>query len=107
MSETATSPATYTAADLYNCQTDHAEPDWSAFDALELGGCINLHEPDDPAGTMIEGGQSRVEAAFFTVYGHLPEGGVEAITDIDAFDKAVAILQYLAARSLLPPGIHC
>nr|WP_047577315.1 hypothetical protein [Methylobacterium sp. ZNC0032] len=92
---------------LFNCCTELVEPDWSQFDWLELGGCIDVNEPDDPNGTCIEGGQSREEAHFFTVYGHLREGGCEAITDAYGFEQGELVGLELARRAGLGLRVEC
>ncbi|WP_296084135.1 hypothetical protein [uncultured Agrobacterium sp.] len=89
---------------LFNCCTGNAEPDWSLFDAIELGGCIM--DTDDDG--YVTGGIDRENAEFFTAYGHLKEGGCEAITDWHgSFDEAVATAQELSRISGLPLHIHC
>jgi hypothetical protein len=65
---------------LFNCCTGNRPPDWSQFDGLEVGGCITFK--DEASGREItEGGIGDDKAEFWTVYGHLKTGGVEAITD--------------------------
>ncbi len=91
---------------LFNCCTDLKEPDWSTFSNLELGGCIDAAE-DGESGTMIAGGISRDEAQFFTIYGHLIEGGCEAITDCVNFEDARHIATHLCERSGLTLDIVC
>jgi len=58
----------------WNCCTHGQEPDWSDYDAIELGGCA-----------ITEGCTERVmnsaDADFFTLFGHLKQGGCEAIHD--------------------------
>ncbi|CAM5598910.1 hypothetical protein MAUB1S_10128 [Mycolicibacterium aubagnense] len=97
--------ATYNAAQLYNCCTNHEEPDWGQFDALELGGCRT--EKMDDGEEFVEGGYKRSEAEFFTVYGHLRKGGVEAVTDITMYGEAVAILSHLGEATGLPVNNYC
>lgn len=97
--------ATYDAAQLYNCCTNYKEPDWAEFDALELGGCCTEQMGEDEE--CVNGGYSRDEAEFFTVYGHLREGGCEAITDVTAYDYAVTILDHLGTVSGLPVTVYC
>ncbi|MGL4094362.1 hypothetical protein [Agrobacterium cavarae] len=91
---------------LFNCCTDLKEPDWSVFANLELGGCIDAAE-DGSNDTMIEGGKSRYEAQFFTVYGRLIAGGCEAITDCVSFDEAECIAAQLCERSSLTLEVVC
>ena len=95
-----THESTFTPAVLFNCCTDHGEPDWSQFDALEIGGCA-----DDGDGNT-NGGLSRSEAEFFTVYGHFRSGGVEALTDVPTYEGALGVADELARRSSLPITLH-
>ncbi len=66
------------ASRLFNCCTGFAEPKWSAYVALQIGGCVD-HQGET------EGGVTYQRAEFFTVYGVVMDGDVrmvEAITDI-------------------------
>lgn len=85
---------------LFNCCTDNAEPDWSRFTQLELGGCIN--ESQDSETTHINGGQHFADAEFFSIYGRTHDGEAEAITDcqtaLDVLCVAEA-LRELSARA--------
>lgn len=85
---------------LFNCCTDNVEPDWTLFDALEIGGCISEWEGDEE---YVTGGVGRAEAEFFTVYGHLKEGGVEALTDCRTLETA----RHIAGRLELLSGLKC
>ena len=96
---------TFTASELFNCCSKSEEPDWSQFDALELGGCVNVSESDDE--TWFEGGYDRTQAELFTVYGHYPVGGAEAITDACDFETAMEIAQHLQGRSGLKLAVMC
>lgn len=88
---------------LFNCCTNGVAPDWSQYDGLELGGC----RFDSDEG-HVNGGLDRHEAEFFTVYGHLNEGGCEAITDIMGdFDAAERVGEKLAELSGLELQIMC
>ncbi|KZE34128.1 hypothetical protein IMF23_00130 [Chelatococcus daeguensis] len=98
----ADSASSVTDARLFNCCTGHAEPDWSRFTSLELAGCRDLNSTDDPAGTMIAGGQSAGAAEFFTVYGRKADGEAGAITDIEDPRDALAVAAELGMRSRLP-----
>lgn len=93
-------------AELFNCCTAFQEPDWSKFTNLELGGCIDA-AAEGMDGTCIEGGKSRAEAEFFTIYGHLNEGGCEPITDCDGFDSAQRVATRLCVLSGLTLEIVC
>lgn len=88
----------FSPEELFNCCTAFQEPDWSRFTNLELGGCIDTAE-EGADGTCIEGGQSRADAEFFTIYGRLIEGGCEAITDCEHFDTAHQVAVYLCELS--------
>ena len=91
---------------LYNCCTNHEAPDWERFDAIEVGGCRN--EADQGADdTYICGGYTADEAEFFTVYGHLVEGGVEAITDAPTLERAQAIANIFANQNGFEISIFC
>jgi hypothetical protein len=91
---------------LFNCCTNAAEPDWSQFNWLELGGCVDVSDPYEDE-TCIEGGYRADEAEFFTVYGHLKGGGCEAITDCDTFAEAEVVARYLSSLSGLILAINC
>ncbi|TNC80804.1 MAG: hypothetical protein C9356_11820 [Oleiphilus sp.] len=43
---------------------------------------------------------------FWTLYGHLPEGGVEAIADLTTRDQAVSLYQRIQPAGLLPLTIE-
>lgn len=91
---------------LYNCCTKHEAPDWARFDAIEIGGCRN--EADNNVDeTYICGGYEAAEAEFFTVYGHLIEGGVEAITDAPTLDEASRIANLFSSRNGLKIHVMC
>jgi hypothetical protein len=96
----------FSPAELFNCCTAWKEPDWRRFTNLELGGCIDAAE-EGADGTCIEGGQSRADAEFFTVYGRLIEGGCEPITDRDDFEGARRIAAHLCRVSGLTLQIAC
>lgn len=96
----------FTADELFNCCTGLNEPDWRSFANLELGGCIDA-AGEGASGTMIEGGKSRDEAEFFTIYGRLIVGGCEAITDCDSFEMAERVAAHLCALSSLTLEIVC
>lgn len=83
---------------LFNCCTNHEAPDWNLFNAIEIGGCRNDAD-EDADDTCICGGYSADEAEFFTVYGHLIDGGVEAITDAATFEEAQAIAKTFASQN--------
>lgn len=64
----------------WSCCKGCKEPDWSAYDALELAGVIMRDNEAD--GFYVE----RVDDEpphFYSLYAHLREGGCEAIHDFD------------------------
>lgn len=90
---------------LFNCCTHGAEPDWSEFVGLEIGGC---RMSDDEDG-CVEGGQDLASSTFLTVYGRMPCGEAVAITDTDDADlpQAQKVAAALAQLSNLPVTLHC
>ncbi|WOB78474.1 hypothetical protein [Brevundimonas nasdae] len=85
------------AARLFNCCTDFAEPRWTSFTALRIGGCID-HNGET------EGGVDYQRAEFFTVYGVVMDGDiamVEAITDVPTVSliKALTVAHELSDLS--------
>ncbi|TBE73837.1 hypothetical protein ELG97_37040 [Rhizobium leguminosarum] len=93
-------------SELYNCCTEGREPDWKQFNAIEIGGCIDDNEEGDES-THIVGGIPANEAEFFTVYGHLIEGGAEAITDCDSYEQAERIAGIFAEKTGYPIHVFC
>lgn len=91
---------------LFNCQPNAQAPDWKLFDALEIGGCINDAKDGDEE-TNIIGGIEREQAEFFTIYGHLIEGGVEAITDVKTYKGAENIATLFALQTGFVIHVHC
>ena len=83
----------YSSAELFNCCTDHREPDWSRFKGLILSGCKD--DPDCPGDTL--GMIAAADAEFFTVYGLDHDDCSEAITDIRDARLAMAVAAALAA----------
>ena len=58
----------------WNCCPGTREPDWGLYDALELAGCV--------AGKgWVERVEEGTTPSFYTVYGHLVDGGCEALHD--------------------------
>jgi hypothetical protein len=88
-------------ATLFNCCTGNAAPDWTQFDALEIGGCITLAREADGE-TFVEGGIADSEAEFWTVYGHFKNGGCEAITDCATRAMVDSVASRLSELSGLP-----
>lgn len=94
MSKQDPTPA-YSAAELFNCCTEHQEPDWSRFKTLILGGCKD--DPEQPGHTL--GMIPAPDAQFFTVYGQDGDGICEAITDVRDARLAMAVAAALAVRA--------
>lgn len=84
---------------LFNCQTNHLQPDWTGYRGLVLCGvCADEH------GSCLSC-QPVEEAEFFTVYGVLATGECEAISDTDdgaGLDDGIELAKDLAALSRLP-----
>ena len=67
----------------WSCCRDCKEPDWRVYDALELAGVVMRDNGTD--GFYVE----RVEdetPQFYSLYGHLVEGGCDALHDFDSAD---------------------
>ena len=85
-----------TAADLarlYNCRTDYAPIKAGEYTGLTLGGCLTQ---TDLSGSWTLGGQAVADAEFFTVYGTLPDGEAEAVTDAGTAADALAVAAELS-----------
>lgn len=80
---------------LFNCQADDAEPDWTRFTHLEIGGVIR--DPEDD--TFFIGGHTVANAEFFTIYGRMADGDADAITNCATLDEADAVGLILSQRS--------
>jgi hypothetical protein len=91
---------------LFNCQPNAQAPDWSQFEAIQIGGCINDAE-EGAEDTHIIGGIERDQAEFFCVYGHLKTGGVEAITDVPTYAGAENIASLFALQTGFAIHVHC
>ena len=81
----------YRGAGLYNCCHKGEPPNWTLFDRFEVQALEWLPEHDclepiwDPEELHL--------AQFWTVYGHLHEGGVECITDCHTQKQAEAVAE--------------
>lgn len=89
---------------LFNCCTDFKEPDWRQYTHLELAGC---RDDDGQTDALV----SAAQAQFLTVYGRLPSGEVEPITDINGNWKAngghvLHLCATLSLKSRLTLMIH-
>ena len=92
----------YDPSVLFNCCTEGAEPDWSQYMRLEVGGCVTDTMPNGDTFTI--GGKTDDEAEFWTVYGRFADGDCEAITDCETREDADLVAADLARRSKLPVG---
>jgi len=80
----------YRGAGLYNNCTNFEPPNWADYDDFEVEACYT-----DPVCQCVEPILDANElhlAEFWTVYGHLHDGGVEAITDTTTEALAWAIV---------------
>lgn len=95
---------------FFNCCPNQAEPDWSQFDCLEIGGCIV--ETLDDGSTETHGGYDADEANMFCVYGHYREGstvgeGIEDLTDCATFEDAEEVAEILSLHTGLEIRVTC
>ena len=67
------------------------------YDAYEISPCIRLEEPDHPGRFYFETCDPH-EATVWTLYGHIPGAGVEAIGDFDTFDHAADVYARITGR---------
>lgn len=86
----------YTNERLYNCCDCHP-PDYSSYKALSIG--FNQFDTNHENVTKA---YTFEETDFVTVYGRLPSGHYEAITDIQTPELVNGILAYLLNESKLP-----
>jgi hypothetical protein len=89
----------FRGAGLYNCCRDGLPPNWTDFDGFEIWPCqIQTAYDGGPVSgsdTMIEPLHIPDEAHlvdFWSVYGHLHDGGLECITDTNTRKQAEAIV---------------
>ena len=97
----------FAPARLFNCCTDHAAPDWSQFDAIEIHGCVDLNAETPEQGTHFESGYDRDEATCFSVSGHYRDGGAESITDCDTLEEAESVARLFSAFTGYPVNSFC
>lgn len=81
---------------LYNNCAGLAEPDWSQYDAIEIQPCA-CYATDDDGTTHYEVCDPDV-AEIWSVYGHLPDGGVDCITDVATEDEAALLAREYERR---------
>jgi hypothetical protein len=70
----------------------------SDYDGLEVAPCRNTLPEDCPEGTCYER-CTREEAEIWSVYGRIPEGGVECLDDFRTEECATAWADYLATHN--------
>ena len=83
---------------LYNCCLNNEPPDWRLYDAIEVSPV--LITPDGEGGEICEPVpySERSTASMWSVYGHLPQGGVECLTDVSTEHRATRIGALFEAR---------
>ena len=79
----------YRGAGLYNCCKDFAPPTWTDFDGFEIQPCADYGDHIEP---IVDESDTHL-CCFWSVYGHLHEGGVECITDCYTEKQAYAIVE--------------
>jgi hypothetical protein len=68
------------------------------FDAYEIQPCRRYREADEPDRAFVEPCEP-FEADFWTVYGHIPGEGVQAIGDFDTREHAEEVFARITGRS--------
>jgi hypothetical protein len=77
----------------------HAEPGLPVrFDAYEIQPCHRYFDADEPDLAFVEPCEP-YEADFWTVYGHIPGEGVQAIGDFDTNEHAEEVFARITGRS--------
>ena len=71
------------------------------FDGYEIQPCRRYREPDEPDRAFVEPCES-FEADFWTVYGHIPGEGVQAIGDFDTREHAEEVYARITGRTYAP-----
>jgi hypothetical protein len=86
----------YTGAGLYNCCKDFKPPNWTDFDWFEVQPLMWIPEHDclEP---IVDDSEAHL-VQFWTVYGHLHEGGVECITDCHTMKQAMAVADMFVSK---------
>jgi len=67
------------------------------FDNYEIQPCRRYWEPDEPDRAFVEPCEP-FEADFWTVYGHIPGQGVQAIGDFDTREHAEEVFARITGR---------
>lgn len=73
----------------WSCCTNCEPPDWTAYNALEIAGCVEYGKGTEAAIVERVDGEP---ADFFTLYGRLVDGGCEALHDFDLGEDEIAII---------------
>lgn len=68
------------------------------YDDYEIQPCRRYRDSDDPNCSFVEPCEA-FEADFWTLYGHIPGEGVEAIGDFDTSDHAEEVYARITGRS--------
>lgn len=79
---------------LFNCCTNLVEPNWKNYDALEIhpmkindyGNYEHLDEATED------------QAEFWSIFGHIPEEGLDDITDIPNKEDAHKVFKYFLTK---------
>lgn len=86
---------------LYNCCERSVAPDWTQFDGFEIAA---VHETvvaaDDRYCEPIHEKRNLYMTTMWTVYGHLLEGGVMAITDVSTEKLAISVADLFTKEHL-------
>ncbi len=77
---------TETNETLFNCCPDNRAPDWNLYDDFEIE-AVNM----DSDGSCTPCFDTGAPVTFWTVYAHLKEGGVHAISDVSTERLARAV----------------
>lgn len=69
--------------------------DRSTYDMFEIGMCEIIGEENGVELIERHDDPERRPVHMYTVYGHLPEGGVEALFDFDTYEEAESVMNEL------------
>lgn len=72
------------------------------FDAYEISPCLRFEEPDRPGQFYFEPCEPH-EAHVWTLYGHIPGEGVEAIGDFATREQAEEVYARITGQPYQPP----
>lgn len=87
-----------TNAQLFNCQPNNSEPEWSLFDVIEIVPMLDNNGESSEA----EPGQP---ADFYSVMAHTKQGDFEPITDCTTIAMADLVANEICNRSGL--DLYC